>query len=863
MRNYFLSILLVFFSYSNSFCQVDHWEFVILEGDTYQYQLPTEQPSSDWINADFDDSNWTTGVSGFGYSDGDDRTQIPNPTITIYLRRSFNIVDLSAIEEVIFYMDYDDGFVAYLNGQEIQRGLVSGNPPAYDQPADGLHEALLYQGQTPLPYSIDGSLLKNGDNILAIEVHNESATSSDLTAIPFLSLGINNESKNYRESPSWFVPPRSDEDFTASNLPIILIETVDNREIPDEPKIAADMSIIYRGAGEQTLLTDISNSEYVNYRGKIQIEVRGSTSQDLPKKQYSFTTYDNAYLNKDNVSLLGFPEENDFILNGLAFEPSLIRDYLTYNLARDLGEYVTRTQYCEVVLNGDYVGLYVLQEKIKADNNRVDINKVDPEDNQLPNLSGGYIIKSDKTTGNDPVAWEMPNSSGWNVQFIHHIPSPEDITQSQTNYIKSVFEDLERQAINNSLTSGFPSIIDVPSFVDFMLLNELASNPDAYQFSTFFHKDRNGKLRAGPLWDINLSYGNDLFDLGFDRSHTNVWQFEFENSGATFWKSLFYNSQFRCYLSKRWNELSQSDQPLNIVSLHNRIDEIVSTIAEAGERDRARWGINIDHNQEIQNMKSWLSTRVNWMNNNIGSFSNCANVETPDLVITKIHYHPEDNEFDQKDQEFIEIYNNESTSVSLRGYYFSGTGLVYLFPSSAVLESKQSIVLANDKETFLQAYGQAPFGEYSRSLSNKSQTLTLADAFGNIIDQVTYSDETPWPQEADGDGYYLELKDPTLDNSIPENWMASEVRFSDALYTKHTDKTLMIYPNPVIDVLHFQSKVPITNLVLRSLSGQIIFTLESPKTKEQFDINSLKTGIYILELRYPDGIIRSAKVLKR
>ena len=107
----------------------------------------------------------------------------------------------------------------------------------------------------------------------------------------------------------------------------------------------------------------------------------------------------------------------------------------------------------------------------------------------------------------------MSGNDGDNVNFAYEVPKPEDKTSQQDDYIQDVFNQLANtsNASNASFVDGYPSVIDIPSFVDFILLNELAANVDAYQFSTFFHKDRGGKLRAGPVWDFNLTYGNDLF----------------------------------------------------------------------------------------------------------------------------------------------------------------------------------------------------------------------------------------------------------------------------------------------------------------------------------------------------------------
>jgi hypothetical protein len=388
--------------------------------------------------------------------------------------------------------------------------------------------------------------------------------------------------------------------FTDSNLPIVLITTDGSKTIPDEPKILGTMKIIYRGAGQRNYVSDRNNPATLNYDGRIKIETRGSSSAELLKKQYSLTTYLADNVTNNNVSLLNLPEENDWILNGLAFDDSMIRDYISYNLSRQIGEYAPRTVYCEVLINGEYKGLYILQEKIKADDNRVDIRKIENGDDDFPDVSGGYITKADKVDLEDVAAWTVSSYIGNNdVNFIHEFPKPKDITTQQSLYIRSQFDKLNTTTAsgNISFSQGYPSVIDVPSFIDFMILNELSSNVDGYQFSTYFHKDKNGKLRAGPLWDFNLTYGNDLFRWGFDRSKTDQWQFSNgDNIGARFWKDLFNNAEYKCHMAKRWNSLIQSGGPLNLANINAFIDETVTAISEASARNIARWPpISADH----------------------------------------------------------------------------------------------------------------------------------------------------------------------------------------------------------------------------------------------------------------------------
>jgi spore coat protein CotH len=153
-------------------------------------------------------------------------------------------------------------------------------------------------------------------------------------------------------------------------------------------------------------------------------------------------------------------------LNSLAFDPSLIRNYLSYDLSRSIGNYAARGEYCEVVINGDYKGLYIFMEKLKIDDNRINIVKMTNTDNSVPDLTGGYVTKADKTTGGDPVAWTMQSYNG-STSYLHDSPKPNEITTQQNNYIRNQFTILQNAATaqNASITNGFPSIIDVPSFI--------------------------------------------------------------------------------------------------------------------------------------------------------------------------------------------------------------------------------------------------------------------------------------------------------------------------------------------------------------------------------------------------------------
>jgi hypothetical protein len=628
------------------------------------------------------------------------------------------------------------------------------------------------------------------------------------------------------------------------------------------------MKLIFRPDGTRNYLTDINNDSFLNYDGRIGIELRGSSSQVLDKKPYGFTTLSEDEVSNNNVSLLGMPSENDWVLNSLAFDPSMIRDYLSYTLASNMGNYAPRVKYIEVIVNDDYKGVYILTEKIKRDSDRVNLKKISDSDNSSSEVTGGYIVKADKTTGGDVVAWTMPNYGGWNTDFLHHYPKTEDITDQQADYIENIFSDLEAEtnSANSSIINGYPSIIDIPSFVDYIIMAEIASNPDSYQFSTFFHKDRVGKLRAGPVWDYNLSYGNDLFVWGFDRSLYNVWQIDYENTGGKFWKDLFEDDSFNCYLAKRWFELTDANQPLNYSTITTLIDEYADLLSESQVREQERWGTVADQSDNIIEMKDWILNRINWMNTNIGSPDACLNVSVPNLVISKIHYNPlEDGEYSSKKLEFIEITNNTNQNINLTGYYIRKLGISYQFPANSTMPENQKIYLSSDSSAFENYYGFAPFGEFTRDLSNRSYTIILSDAFGNTIDEVRYYDSDPWPESADGTGPYLQLVDLNSDNSLVSNWVASNELLSAEDITI-TNQQIAMYPNPTVGLVNFKLKnlkTEFLEFTIYNPLGQSVGSFQLNSNNLQINLSYLSSGLYYYTIKDKERIIIKNKIIKK
>jgi len=420
--------------------------------------------------------------------------------------------------------------------------------------------------------------------------------------------------------------------FSSSNLPIVVINT-HGREIPDEPKITADMGIIYNGQGQRNYLTDPFN----NYQGKIGIEIRGSSTQQFPKKQFAVETRDSRGENL-NVSLLGFPEENDWILYAPYTDKSLIRNVLAYSLASDLGRYASRTKFCELVLNGSYHGVYVLMEKIKQDKKRVNISKMEPADITGDAVTGGYIIKIDKQSGAGVDGWQSPYPpyrGAWQrIFYQYHDPDPEAIVSAQATYIQNYVAAFENQMNRSTYAdpqNGYPKYIDVGSFVDFFIMSEIGKNVDAYRLSTFLYKDRDskkGKLTLGPVWDFNLAFGNVDY---YNAEKITGWQVDFLQpddywQNPFWWPKLMADSNFVNKINARWRELRKNK--FAVSRIYRMIDSLTTHLDEAQKRNFERWPIlntyvwpnayiGGSYLAEIRYLKQWIQNRILWMDGRI------------------------------------------------------------------------------------------------------------------------------------------------------------------------------------------------------------------------------------------------------
>lgn len=429
--------------------------------------------------------------------------------------------------------------------------------------------------------------------------------------------------------------------FSTTNLPIVIINT--NGGTIADSSINATMQIIDNGEGYLNNITDIPN----NYNGNISINYRGHYSLSLPQKPYKIETLDAALVSQ-NVPLLGMPEEHDWVFIPNYNDKVFMRNTLSYKIFSEMGNYATRTKFCEVMLNGSYQGIYLLGEDIKRDKNRVDIAKLKTTDITGIDLTGGYIIKNDYWSSTDSwlLNYHPVDHSNVNVHLVYDYPSPAVITTEQKSYIQSFINDFESALYSNDYTSsttGYRNYIDTSSFIDYLIVNEVSRNIDGFKKSSYFNKDKDtktgiSKLKAGPVWDFDWSYKN-IKECYFSATDGSGWAYKINdcgNVGSPGWfVRLLQDDSFQSELHCRWNNLRKTNLTTAIINKY--IDDTAAYLDKAQKRHFKKWG-NLGKNTgtpeverdpstfsgQITKFKSWINTRLSWLDANMpGDVSSC------------------------------------------------------------------------------------------------------------------------------------------------------------------------------------------------------------------------------------------------
>ncbi len=424
-----------------------------------------------------------------------------------------------------------------------------------------------------------------------------------------------------------FIEPELAEEFS-SNLPVVVVDsfginlTYEDEKNSRSPK--RPVWAVFLEAEPESKRAGFKGAP--QFSGRAGMRVRGQSSTMFPKKQYSLELWDEEDDDLD-AALMGFAEESDWILHAPYSDKTLMRNVLAYSWFREMGHYAVRTRYVELFYNADgdavthrdYVGVYVFMEKIKRDAARLPIAKLGETMISEPEISGGYIFKKDKGTFEDVH---------FNTRYGHQFGfvEPDEPNESQFSYLSGHLDRFERALYGPAFRhpdSGYASFIDVPSFIDVHIHVEICRNIDGFRLSTYYHKDREGKIVMGPVWDYNLSLGNTTMRGG---EYPNGWYHHtIDRREYTYFDRLFDDPAFELQHWDRYFELRQS--VFETGKLMRQIDAIAAELGEAQQRNFDRWPIlgrrewqnppgahrRRTHGAEVAWLKDWLRRRLEWM----------------------------------------------------------------------------------------------------------------------------------------------------------------------------------------------------------------------------------------------------------
>lgn len=417
-------------------------------------------------------------------------------------------------------------------------------------------------------------------------------------------------------------------DFT-STLPLLVLHTYRAApEYTDQPATPITVTLLEPGESGRTSLVGTAT---LSSRGGL--EVRGSSSAGFPKRPYSLELWEGAGGLDRDEPLLGLPADGDWILYPpYAFDPSMMRNPFIYDTSNEIGRWAPHTRFVEVFVADegetvgaeDYVGVYVLTERIERGSDRVDVQKLAATALAEPEVSGGYIFKCDRT-GAGEYGFYAGDGGGvfsFGEPFVYVYPGEEIIKAEQASWLSDYIDDAGEAVVASDHvdpSSGlhYREIIDVDSFIDHHILNTFVKNPDAFRLSGYFHKDLEGLLVAGPIWDFDRAIGANYDDRSGDPKWWDATNYTSDNTYVFefgWYAGLFEDEEFREAWWDRYRELL--DGPLSVEEMNLRIDAYEAELSEAGPRDLARWPeypARGSWSDEVALMRRWLEQRHAWI----------------------------------------------------------------------------------------------------------------------------------------------------------------------------------------------------------------------------------------------------------
>ena len=437
-----------------------------------------------------------------------------------------------------------------------------------------------------LPLKADSSV--SDEESLPVYVYFDSRTLyaylSNRSILKFQSKVIEEENKEMEEL------------LRRQNIPVVRIDTKGKPILDKKNYVDGTISI----SDPEGLYSDV-----LEFKADMGIRGRGNSTWSFPKKPWKVKL-------DEKASLLGMPADKEWALLANYADRTLIRNIVAMRLSEICGfSWTPRMRSVEVYLNNEYQGVYTLCEHKKVSKDRVDIDIVGENDNSGDALTGGYYLEIEEQQDETTCWW---TSMGVPMMFS----DPEEPTAQQLEYVKNLFESFEQAlwARNWSETSGYPKYIDVDSFVDYYIVQELTKNVDGnLRKSSFITKERGKKMEMYHLWDFDLTLGNcGYFWDGVGNGPENFWI-----KLDKWYPHLFEDPAFVEKVQNRWNELMPE-----FSKIPDFIDEQALYLDKAQERNFQVWSIweSVEwvyfpslgsYEKEVEYLKEFYTERLQWL----------------------------------------------------------------------------------------------------------------------------------------------------------------------------------------------------------------------------------------------------------
>lgn len=453
------------------------------------------------------------------------------------------------------------------------------------------------------PMKVDSGLAD--DKAWPVYVYYDSKTLhmylSNRQVLSFWSLVLEEEKQKEEEEAA-----RLEELAKQQNLPVVRITTVGGAEIVDK-KNYVDGTITVSDPGK--LYSDVET-----FTADMGIRGRGNSTWGWPKKPWKVKL-------DEKASILGMPEDKEWCLLANYADRTLMRNIVAMKLSEICGfSWTPRLCSVEVYLNDVYQGVYTFCEHKKVSSSRVNIEVIDENVTEGEALTGGYYFEIEEQQDADVCWW---TSMGVPMMFSE----PETPNEAQQAYVKGLFADFEEALLGSSSADpekGYAAYIDVESFINFYIVQELTKNIDGnVRKSSFLTKEVGGKLEMYHLWDFDLTLGNcGYFDWRIGNGPEGFWVKDYASDstlGGGWYQRLFEDPAFVDAVQKRWDELMPQLQ-----AVAQFIDDQAYVLDPAQKRNFSKWSImeSVDwvkfpslgsYEAEVEYLKEFYTSRLQWL----------------------------------------------------------------------------------------------------------------------------------------------------------------------------------------------------------------------------------------------------------